>query len=142
MIVGSAFTVAHSLALALAAFDLVVLPTRVTESLIALSIVFLACENLIGAGIASRWGVTFLFGLAHGLGFANVLREMQPPRASLALSLFSFNTGVEVGQLLFVAATFWAFRRGTRMWRPLSPTLSAAVGSVAVYWFVQRAFVG
>ena len=136
----TSFTVAHTITLGLATFDLVILPTRVTESLIALSIAFLAVENLSGAGVANRWRVTFLFGLAHGFGFANVLREMQLPRAGMALSLFSFNSGVEIGQLMFAAVTFWALAHAAGMWRPLRPAVSAVVGSVAVYWFVQRAF--
>jgi len=85
--------VAHSITLALATFNLVVLPSRFTESMIALSILYVAVENLVRRRNIDRWKITFLFGLVHGFGFSNVLREMQLPRADLALSLFSFNLG-------------------------------------------------
>jgi HupE / UreJ protein len=135
----TSFTAGHNIALVMAASGLVVLPARMTESLTALCIAFLAFDNLVGAGLANRWSVSFLFGLAHSFGFANVLREMQLPRGSLALSLFSFNTGVEIGQLLFVGVTFWALRYAAGTWRPLRPAVSVAIGSLALYWFIQRA---
>ena len=91
----TSFTVAHSITLALATFDVVALPSRFTESAIAASIVYVAVENLILRRSIERYRITFLFGLVHGFGFSNVLREMQLPRANLALSLFSFNLGVE-----------------------------------------------
>ncbi len=138
----TSFTVAHSITLALATFDLVILPTRLTEGLIALSIAYVAAENLTGSRIVERWRVTFLFGLVHGFGFSNVLREMQLPRGSLALSLFTFNTGVEIGQLVFVVATFSLVKFAASGWRPLRPAVSAAVGCLAAYWFVQRIFTG
>lgn len=83
----TSFTIAHSITLALATFDLVILPTRLTESMIALSIAYVAIENLLGAPSANRYRITFVFGLIHGFGFSNVLREMQLSRSHLALSL-------------------------------------------------------
>lgn len=139
----TSFTVAHSITLALATFNLVVLPSRFTESMIAASIVYVAVENLVRRTTIDRWKLTFMFGLVHGFGFSNVLREMQLPRAGLALSLFSFNLGVEIGQIVFVVLLFPLIEdliRGGKTW--LRPVISTAVGVLAVYWFVQRAFFG
>lgn len=139
----TSFTLAHSITLALATFDVVILPSRFTESMIALSIVYVAVENLIRKRAIERWRITFLFGLVHGFGFSNVLREMQLPRTNLALSLFSFNLGVEVGQLIFVVLLFPAIedlmKRG---WTALRPAVSAAIALLATWWFIQRAFIG
>lgn len=136
----TAFTVAHSLTLGLAAFDIVVLPARAVEMAIAASIAWVAAENVLAAGAGARWRVAFLFGLVHGFGFANVLRDLQLPRESLALSLFTFNLGVEAGQLAFVLVAFpllWLVRRSA--WRDMS-TLAASAGvlCLGVFWFVQR----
>ena len=139
----TSFTLAHSITLALATFDVVILPSRFTESMIALSIVYVAVENLIRKRTIERWRITFLFGLVHGFGFSNVLREMQLPRTNLALSLFSFNMGVEIGQLIFVILLFPALddlmKRG---WTAVRPAISAAIALLAAYWFIQRAFFG
>ena len=139
----TSFTVAHSITLALATFNIVVLPSRFTESMIAASILYVAAENLIRRKSLDRWKLTFFFGLVHGFGFSNVLREMQLPRANLALSLFSFNLGVEIGQLVFVVLLFPALEdmmRSGRTW--LRPAISIGIGLLAVYWLIQRAFFG
>jgi HupE / UreJ protein len=137
----TSFTVAHSITLALATFDIVVLPTRLTESMIALSIAYVAAENLIRNRAIERYRITFLFGLVHGFGFSNVLREMQLPRGHLALSLFSFNVGVEIGQLIFVLLLFPLIADLIASgWTKLRPAVSIAVGCLAVYWFIERAF--
>jgi hydrogenase/urease accessory protein HupE len=139
----TSFTVAHSITLALATFNVVVLPSRFTESMIAASILYVAVENLVRKRTIDRWKLTFLFGLVHGFGFSNVLREMQLPRANLALSLFSFNLGVEIGQIVFVVLLFPALEdliRSGRTW--LRPAVSIAIGLLAAYWFIQRAFFG
>ncbi len=139
----TSFTIAHSITLALATFDIVILPSRFTESMIALSILYVAVENLIRKRTIERWRITFLFGLVHGFGFSNVLREMQLPRTNLALSLFSFNVGVELGQVIFVVLLFPALddlmKRG---WTKLRPAISGAIALLAAYWFVERAFFG
>ncbi len=142
VLVITSFTVAHSLTLALATFEIVVLPARLIESLIALSIAYVAAENLLRAEPVARHWVTFSFGLIHGFGFSNILRDMELPRANLALSLFSFNAGVEIGQLVFVVALFpiLAFvtvARGT----PVRSAVSLAVFGLAIYWFVERAIL-
>lgn len=137
----TSFTLAHSITLALATFNIVALPSRLTESAIALSILYVAVENLLGFRAMKRYYITFLFGLVHGFGFSNVLREMDLPRASLALSLFSFNLGVEIGQVTFVLLIFPLVQDLVRSgWRRLEPAVSAGIGVLAVYWFVQRAF--
>ena len=139
----TSFTVAHSVTLGLATFSIVVLPSRFTESAIALSIVYVAVENLIRNRTIERYRITFLFGLVHGFGFSNVLREMQLPRANLALSLFSFNLGVEIGQVVFVVLLFPAIEDLVKSgWTRLRPVLSAAIALLATYWFIQRAFFG
>lgn len=139
----TSFTLAHSITLALATFQLVILPTRVTESFIALSIAYVAIENLLQFRAVERYRVTFLFGLVHGFGFSNVLREMQLPRASLAVSLFSFNAGVEIGQIAFVSVVFpLVLILSSRRWPQLRPAVSLSMACLAVYWFVQRAFLG
>jgi hypothetical protein len=136
----TAFTVAHSVTLGLATVGLVALPARLIETLIALSIAWVAAENLLAERVARRWRVTFLFGLVHGFGFSNVLRELALPPATLALSLFAFNLGVEVGQVGFVALAFPLVTVAMRSaWRtPLALASSSLVLCLGVYWFVQR----
>src|SRR5207245_9155781 len=100
----TAFTLAHSVTLALAALDIVVLPDRLVEAVIALSIAFVAAENLFFKPVvARRWLVSFCFGLVHGFGFSAALRELGLSSHGLLLSLFGFNAGVEAGQALVVA---------------------------------------
>jgi hypothetical protein len=99
----TAFTVAHSITLALATLNLVSIPGRIVESGIALSIMYIAAENLFFKKFDRRWIVTFFFGLVHGFGFASALSEIHLSRNLLATALFSFNLGVEVGQVAIVA---------------------------------------
>ena len=99
----TSFTVAHSITLALAAFHIVELPSRLVESGIALSIIYIALENLFFHKFDRRWIITFFFGLVHGFGFASALQEVHLSRHLLATALFSFNLGVEIGQLCIVA---------------------------------------
>lgn len=100
----TAFTVAHSITLGLAATGLVSVPSGLVEALIALSIAWVAAENLFSKRpLDRRWQISFLFGLIHGFGFSNVLREIGLPKDSLLLALLNFNIGVELGQLLVIA---------------------------------------
>jgi hypothetical protein len=139
----TSFTIAHSITLALATFNVVILPARLTESLIALSIGYVATENLLDFRAMKRYYITFLFGLVHGFGFSSVLREMDLPKSSLALSLFSFNAGVEIGQITFVLLIFPLVQDLVSSgWKKLKPAVSIGVACLAVYWFVQRAFLG
>jgi len=141
----TAFTIGHSVTLSLAALNIFSPPASIIEPAIALSIVFVGADNLVrGDGRDLRAWVALTFGLVHGFGFANVLREFGLPREALGWSLFSFNLGVEIGQLavvLAVASVLAAVRRRSE----LIGARVAVAGSVVViaagaYWFVQRVF--
>jgi hydrogenase/urease accessory protein HupE len=99
----TAFTVAHSVTLSLAALDVVRVPATIIEPAIAASIVFVAVENFVSRDIGGRWKITFLFGFVHGFGFADALRELGLPQDALVPALAAFNVGVELGQLALVA---------------------------------------
>lgn len=139
------FTLAHSLTLALATLNLVSLPSRWVEPLIAVSIIFVGAENLVrrGAEPRGRWIVTFAFGLVHGFGFASVLRDLGVGRGSegIGMPLLSFNLGVELGQIAIAAVVlplFWQARKREEFVRIGVPALSFAVALAGAYWLVQR----
>jgi HupE / UreJ protein len=136
----SSFTIAHSLTLGAATFGLVTPPARIVEAVIALSIAYVGVENLVSEAPRGRWKLTFVFGLVHGFGFANVLREMALPREALATSLFMFNLGVEIGQLAVVALVWPALRwiQRSAYAAPVTRWVSAAVTACGLFWFVQR----
>lgn len=137
----TAFTLAHSLTLAAAACGVIALPARLTESMIALSIVLTAADNLVPILPPRRWIVAFVFGLIHGFGFAAVLIDLDLPRSALALALFGFNLGVEVGQLVLVAllVPLACLARGTLVYRSLALRVgSAAIGMLALGWLAER----
>ncbi len=139
----TAFTLAHSLTLALATLDVVALPTRFVESAIALSIAWVALENVLLDRNHGRWRITFLFGLVHGFGFASILRAMHLPPRGMAVSLVAFNVGVEVGQIVVVLLAYpviRAIQRAPRR-RAIVATASSAILTLALYWFVERAFL-
>jgi hydrogenase/urease accessory protein HupE len=145
LLMATAFTVAHSITLSLAALNVVTPPARLIEPAIALSIVCVGVDNLmVGHGRDLRAWFAFAFGFIHGFGFANVLREMGLPSRALGWSLFSFNVGVEIGQLLVVtvvATALMAVRsRSETMGRRLAFAGSIAVIAMGAFWFVQRAF--
>jgi hydrogenase/urease accessory protein HupE len=147
VVVVTAFTVAHSVTLSLAALGWVTPPTSVIEPAIALSIVYVGLDNLlVRGGRDARTWIAFVFGLIHGFGFANVLREMALPPSALLWSLASFNVGVELGQLaivIVVAALFGAIRsRSERAGRQLTYAGSVVVMAAGAYWFVERVFLG
>ena len=135
----TAFTAAHSLTLASAALGWLTLRPAPVEACIALSIVLVAAEALNrNLTLAQRWPalVAFLFGLVHGLGFAGALKEIGLPQTHLPAALLSFNVGVEIGQLLTVAAA-WLLWRLTARWPAMAQLRAAAlygIGSVAAYW--------
>jgi hypothetical protein len=145
LLVVSSFTVAHSITLSLAALNVVAPPARLIEPAIALSIVYIGVDNLmVGNGRDARAWIAFAFGFIHGFGFANVLREMNLPSKALGWSLFSFNFGVEVGQLMVVALVASALL-AVRSYHPVAGRRLALVGSLAViavgaFWFVLRVF--
>jgi hypothetical protein len=141
----TAFTIGHSITLSLAALSIVMPPARVIEPAIALSIVFVGADNLVrGTGRDLRAWAALVFGLIHGFGFANVLREFGLPRQALGWSLFSFNFGVEIGQLgvVLVVATALALirKRNPEAGYHVAIAGSVIVIAAGVYWFIERVF--
>ncbi len=139
----TAFTVAHSLTLSLAALDIVQLPSRLVESTIAASVLLAALGNLYPMMISRRWMIAFGFGLIHGFGFAAVLTDLGLPHDSLLLSLVSFNVGVELGQIAIVSAFLplaYLLRRSWSYPRLVLNGGSLAVIAIALVWFTERAF--
>lgn len=139
----TAFTLAHSITLSLAALGVVSLPSRLVESVIAASVVLAALNNLRGSVTRGRWLVAFVFGLVHGFGFASVLADLGLPQGALALALVGFNVGVELGQLAIVAAFLplaFLLRRTVLYRRGVLVGGSLATAALAARWFVQRAF--
>jgi HupE/UreJ protein len=151
----TAFTLAHSITLSAATLGLVQVPGRPVEAVIALSIMFVACEIVRQEsghpGSTSRWPwvVSFTFGLLHGFGFANALHEVGLPQRAIPVALAFFNVGVEIGQLCFIAGitilTLLTFRVAHRIftkehlnqiaWKSAG---AYAIGGVAAFWFIQR----
>jgi len=139
------FTIAHSITLSLAALNIVTPPARLIEPAIALSIVYVGADNILAKGGRDvRVWIAFTFGFIHGFGFANVLREMDLPTRALGWSLFAFNVGVEIGQLLVVVLVASAFQalRSRSQWagRHLAFAGSVVVILAGAFWFVQRVF--
>jgi hypothetical protein len=139
----TSFTVAHSITLSLAALSVIELPSRVVESLIALSVLLAALNNLRPIVHRGRWAVAFGFGLIHGFGFASVLADLGLPRDALMLALVGFNLGVEGGQLAVVAAflplAFWLRDRWVYR-RMIFVGGSAVIAVVAAAWMSERIF--
>ena len=145
VVIVTSFTVAHSITLSLAALNIVSPPARLIEPAIALSIVYVGADNLLKRdGRDVRAWIAFAFGFVHGFGFANVLREMDLPARALGWSLFSFNVGVEIGQLLVVAVVATALAalraRSEAAGRQLAFAGSIVVMAAGAFWFVQRVF--
>ncbi len=149
VIIISCFTLAHSTTLALATWNMVNLPARLVEPLIAVTILFVGVENLVRreSEPRGRWAVTFAFGLIHGFGFASVLRDLGVGSNGhgLALPLFSFNLGVELGQVAIAAVVlpvFWQLRKRPAFVRKGIPILSGLVAAAGLYWLLERTRVG
>ena len=141
----TAFTLAHSITLTLAALDVVRLPSRLTESVIAASIIVAALNNIFPLVTEGRARIAFAFGLLHGFGFASVLADMGLPSGARLVSLLAFNLGIETGQLavvFVVMPTVYALRAGTFYRRGVMPWGSAAIAALAAVWLVQRATAG
>ena len=144
----TAFTVAHSITLAVAALDIAQIPQAPVEAMIALSIMFVAAETLPqkrkGHDLASRspWIIAFAFGLLHGLGFGGALKEVGLPQSDVPLALLTFNLGVEAGQVLFVVtvlalkAVFDRVLEVKHSWARAA--VGYGIGSLAAVWFIQR----
>ena len=139
----TAFTLAHSITLSLAALQIISLPSRLVESVIAASVIVAALNNLRGTIDKRRWVMAFVFGLIHGFGFASVLTDLGLPQGALVLALVGFNGGVEVGQLAIVAVflpvAFWL--RATPFYRiGVLQVGSCIVALLASWWLLQRLF--
>jgi hypothetical protein len=138
----TAFTLAHSITLSLAAFDVIRLPGRLTESVIAASIIVAALNNVFPRVTEGRWRIAFAFGLLHGFGFASVLADMGLPKNARLISLIAFNLGVEAGQLAVVLAVMplaYVLRSTAFYRRGVMPWGSSAIAALALVWLVQRA---
>ncbi|ULJ76062.1 HupE/UreJ family protein [Rhizobium gallicum] len=143
----TAFTVAHSITLTLATLGWVAVPSTPMEAMIALSILLLATEIVrkergqSSLTITSPWVVAFAFGLLHGFGFAGALLDLGLPRGDIPLALLSFNIGVEIGQLLFIAAILLAvhsIRRILAIPRQAIVASAYVIGTVAAFWSIER----
>jgi hypothetical protein len=138
-----AFTIAHSITLGLAMFNVIAPAANLVEPLIALSIVYVAVENIFTSSLrSSRIVVVFCFGLIHGLGFAGSLSELGLPSRSYLSSLLMFNVGVEMGQLAVILAAWFLIGKwfNNRLWyhKRIVVTLSLSIAAVALYWIIER----
>jgi hydrogenase/urease accessory protein HupE len=138
----TSFTIAHSITISLAVLGVITLPSRFVEAVIAFSIVYVALENIFRKEIRHRWGLTFIFGLIHGLGFANILKEMNIPKGDLAVALVNFNIGIEVVQLALVLLVLPLL---TYMFKLKSSKMIIRIGSIIVaalgaFWLIERLF--
>jgi hypothetical protein len=138
----TAFTFAHTITLALGLYGIINLSPAIVEPIIALSIVYVAVENIVTKELHPwRPAVVFIFGLLHGLGFAGVLAEFGLPEGQIALALVSFNIGVELGQLTVIAIAaallFWAFNKPWYR-KAIAIPASVAIGLMGAYWFLER----
>jgi hypothetical protein len=148
----TAFTIAHSITLSLAALGIVVVPSAIVEPAIAASIVFVALENFVSDDIERRWRVTFAFGLIHGFGFASALKEVGLPPNVVSIALASFNIGVEIGQIAIVSIVIPLLigldrllaGRGGKPARAAAVVyaLSALIAMLGSYWFITRLVAG
>lgn len=143
----TAFTIAHSVTLALATFGLVSLPAPPVEAMIALSILLVAAEAVrmergeTSLTITWPWVVAFGFGLLHGFGFAGAMLDLGLPQSDIPLALFAFNVGVEIGQLLFIAVILLVARSIRLVFafgRPMRIAAAYGIGTVAAFWMVER----
>ncbi len=148
LVVITAFTLAHSITLAVATFNLAQLPAKYTEPMIAASIIYVGVENLVKRGDPhGRWMLTFAFGLIHGFGFASVLRDLGVGgrAGGVAMPLFSFNLGVEAGQIAVASVVLpliWWLRRKEYFVQRGVPACSVIVALAGTFWFVQRVWPG
>ena len=141
----TAFTVAHSLTLGLAMFKVITPSPAIVEPIIALSIMYVALENIFSPSLKkSRIGIVFLFGLVHGMGFANALGSLGLPQNAYITSLIMFNVGVELGQLVVILAAFFLFGKwfGNKPYyrKAIVIPLSILITIMAGYWTVERLF--
>ena len=146
----TAFTIAHSITLFLAALDVLHIPSAIIEPAIAASIIYVAAENFLSCDIDKRWRDTFGFGLIHGFGFASALQEFGLPAHAVVPALAAFNIGVEIGQVAIVSIVvpvlvvldrlFAADRTKPVRAAALVYALSALITVLGSYWFLTRVF--
>ncbi|PWW08589.1 HupE/UreJ protein [Paenibacillus cellulosilyticus] len=138
----TSFTAAHTVTLLLAGFGVVTLPSRFVESVIALSIIYVALNSVLNKKHATKHNMllAFGFGLIHGFGFAGTLSEMRLDGGQLAASLLTFNVGIEFGQIMIVLLLFPAVHYGRRI-KWTIPAMSAAISCCGLIWLIQRAFM-
>jgi hypothetical protein len=141
----TAFTVAHSITLELSMKNIIIAPGAIVEPIIALSILFIAVENLLLAELKPwRIALVFLFGLIHGMGFASALNEIGLPNGKFYTSIIAFNAGVELGQITIIAALYTLIilplKNKTWYRTKLVYGLSAGIGLVAAFWTFERIF--
>jgi hypothetical protein len=141
----TAFTIAHSITLGMAMYGVVSAPSHIVEPVIALSILFIAMENVITDKLKpARILIVFVFGLIHGLGFAGVLKDLGLPQTEFVNALISFNLGVELGQICIILGAWWLFGKwfNQKPWyrgRIVNP-MSLFIAMIALYWTIERAF--
>jgi hypothetical protein len=141
----TAFTIAHSITLGMAMYGVVSAPSHIIEPVIALSILFIAVENVITDKLKpARILIVFVFGLIHGLGFAGVLKDLGLPQKDFVNALISFNLGVELGQVCIILGAWWLFGKwfNQKPWyrgRIVNP-MSVFIAMIALYWTIERAF--
>ncbi|WP_226679004.1 HupE/UreJ family protein [Mesobacillus jeotgali] len=138
----TSFTIAHSITLSLAVLGIMDLPSKFVESVIALSIIYVAVENIFRKEVNHRWGLTFVFGLIHGLGFANILQEMNLSKGNLASALVSFNIGIEIVQIMIVLLLLPLL---TYLHRLKDSSKYIKYGSIVIilfgaFWLLERVF--
>ena len=141
----TAFTVAHSITLALSMKGVITLPSEIVEPIIALSILFVAVENILSSDLkTSRILIVFLFGLIHGMGFAAALSEIGLPRNRFFTSIISFNAGVEIGQIIVIILAYLLliYPFGKRSWyrKAIVYPISLLIALIASYWTITRIF--
>ncbi len=139
----TSFTLAHSLTLALATFNLIRLPSSIVEPLIAASIIYVGVENIFSSSMDKRWLLTFAFGLIHGCGFASALKEagVGADGGGVVLPLFSFNLGVEFGQAAIAALVLpliWKLKQAPHFAFRYAPACSVLIALTGSYWLIER----
>lgn len=137
----TSFTVAHSITLALAFVGLISLPATLVEPLIALSIIYVALENLRGGDFSRRWVIAFVFGLVHGLGFVGALQQITVTKPDLLTSILSFNLGIEGGQIMIIAMIYpiLHYARKRHWWLIFQRFASIITAMSGLYWLIERA---
>ena len=141
----TAFTIAHTVTLGLSMYQVIKPPANIVEPLIALSILYVALENIFSPKLkASRISVVFLFGLVHGMGFASALGQLGLPQSSYVTSLIMFNLGVELAQIIVILLAWFLlakwFGNKTYYRKAIVVPLSILISTVASYWVVERIF--